>query len=134
MCVLRCAAVHIQDYLETKRIAFPRFYFLSNEELLQILAQTRDAQAVQPHLRKCFDALVKLEFGKEAGSVDIMAMISPENEVVQFTKVLKVRPWAMTARWGRQSHTHSAHVFARGPISPSGPSHTFLCIDSWVAT
>jgi hypothetical protein len=39
--------LRVQDYLETKRIAFPRFYFLSNEELLQILAQTRDAQAVQ---------------------------------------------------------------------------------------
>ncbi len=81
----------VQDYLETKRIAFPRFYFLSNEELLQILAQTRDAQAVQPHLRKCFDALFKLEFGKEAGSVDILAMISPENESVQFFKMLKVQ-------------------------------------------
>jgi hypothetical protein len=41
------ALLRVQDYLETKRIAFPRFYFLSNEELLQILAQTRDAQAVQ---------------------------------------------------------------------------------------
>jgi len=38
----------LKDYLETKRLVFARFYFLSNEDLLDILANSsKNPDAVQ---------------------------------------------------------------------------------------
>ncbi|KAI8850637.1 hypothetical protein BC829DRAFT_441991 [Chytridium lagenaria] len=82
----------LEDYLESKRLLFPRFYFLSNEELLEILSQTRNPHAVQPHLSKCFDAIKTLEFSSaDPKSIDIIAMMSPEGERVPFAKTIKAR-------------------------------------------
>ena len=78
----------LEDYLETKRSAFPRFYFLSNDELLAILSQTRDVQAVQPHLSKCFDSMKSLDFGTEEDSIDMFGFISGEKEAVTFSTPL----------------------------------------------
>lgn len=79
----------LEAYLELKRVAFPRFYFLSNDELLEILAQTRNPHAVQPHLRKCFDAIAQLRFkvirnedGEEVKTNEITHMVSPEGELI----------------------------------------------------
>ncbi|EGF78014.1 hypothetical protein BATDEDRAFT_91203 [Batrachochytrium dendrobatidis JAM81] len=76
-------------YLETKRQAFPRFYFLSNDDLLEILGQAKDPNAVQSHLKKCFDNIHKLEL--VMAGVDghrhneALGMYSGDGEYVQFS-------------------------------------------------
>lgn len=82
---------NLEDYLETKRMSFPRFYFLSNDELLEILSQTKNVQAVQPHMSKCFDGIKSLDFGEDPKSTDIFGMKSGEGEYVGLGKNLKAR-------------------------------------------
>ena len=71
-------------YLETKRQSFPRFYFLSNDDLLEILGQSRNPEAVQPHLKKCFDNINLLSISKIQTKFEASAMISQDGESVQF--------------------------------------------------
>jgi len=40
---------------------------------------------VQPHLRKCFDSIVKVEFSQEKNSQEILGMWSAEGEYVGFS-------------------------------------------------
>lgn len=47
-------------YLESKREHFARFYFLSNEEIIEILGQMRDPKNVQKYLNKIFEGVESL--------------------------------------------------------------------------
>jgi len=73
----------LSDYLETKRIAFPRFFFISDDELLSILG-SGDPHAVQQHMIKLFDNCESLIFKNQRGSTVATGMISSEKESFDF--------------------------------------------------
>ncbi|XP_053575482.1 dynein axonemal heavy chain 2 [Bombina bombina] len=77
-------------YLETKRHIFPRFYFLSNDDLLEILGQSRNPEAVQPHLKKCFDNIKSLKIQKVGMSnkFEALGMFSADGEYVDFLNIV----------------------------------------------
>merc|ERR1719506_262355 len=55
----------LSEYFETKRKAFPRFYFLSNAELLEVLGIAKTPQKVQPFVSRVFPGLSALVFNAE---------------------------------------------------------------------
>nr|XP_019948992.1 PREDICTED: dynein heavy chain 11, axonemal [Paralichthys olivaceus] len=77
----------LAEYLETKRLAFPRFYFISSADLLDILSKGSRPKQVTIHLSKLFDNLSDLEFA-ENDRVDnpklAVGMYSKEREHVPF--------------------------------------------------
>jgi dynein heavy chain len=75
----------LENFLEDSRKAFPRFYFLSNDDLLEILGHTKEPMKVQPHLRKCFEGLFKLELVEQKKQLVAKAMSAADGEKVPFT-------------------------------------------------
>ncbi|GCB64021.1 hypothetical protein scyTo_0000226, partial [Scyliorhinus torazame] len=77
----------LAEYLETKRLAFPRFYFVSSADLLDILSKGTQPGQVTRHLAKLFDNMADLKFGED-GEKEInktaTGMYSKEKEYVPF--------------------------------------------------
>ena len=73
-------------FLDTKRAEFPRFYFVSDPTLLEILSLGSDPQAVQPHFQSgLFDSLTTVTFDK-ADKTKMLEMFSQQGECVKFVK------------------------------------------------
>ncbi|XP_036884188.1 dynein heavy chain 9, axonemal isoform X2 [Sturnira hondurensis] len=79
----------LAEYLDTKRLAFPRFYFLSSSDLLDILSNGTAPLQVQRHLSKLFDNMAKMQFHLDTSEKPTkisLGMYSKENEYVAFSK------------------------------------------------
>ena len=74
----------LNDYLGEKRQLFGRFYFLSDEELLEILSQSRDPRTIDDHLTKLIEFMTKLQWGEEDD--EMKGWESSDNELVSFAE------------------------------------------------
>ncbi|CAN0401645.1 unnamed protein product, partial [Scytosiphon promiscuus] len=84
----------LDQYLETKRMVFPRFYFVSDDDLLEILGQSKDPEAVQKHLKKCFEGIKDIHLippGKHMNKTwEASGLTSPDGETVELAANLVV--------------------------------------------
>ncbi|KAJ3158327.1 hypothetical protein HDU86_003036, partial [Geranomyces michiganensis] len=51
--------------MDAKRVTFPRFYFLTNEQILEMYATLPDIKKLDPLLKLCFDGVHSLELAEE---------------------------------------------------------------------
>ncbi|KAA0178390.1 hypothetical protein FNF27_00239 [Cafeteria roenbergensis] len=82
----------LDRYLEQRRQDFPRFYFISNADLLEILGQSNNPKNVAKHFKACFEGVKNMDIVR--GSADGTSkaweardMTSPDGE-----RVLLERP------------------------------------------
>ncbi|XP_065217396.1 dynein beta chain, ciliary [Planococcus citri] len=78
----------LAEYLETKRLAFPRFYFISSADLLDILSNGNNPEQVTRHLIKLFDSMASLKFSQEDGKNKYaIGMYAKDGEYVEFNHI-----------------------------------------------
>lgn len=83
----------LAEYLETKRLAFPRFYFVSSADLLDILSNGTQPEFVVKHLTKLFDSIAKLKFADDEAAkmrMRVVGMIAKDGEYVPFNEDIDV--------------------------------------------
>ena len=71
------------EYLERERLAFPRFYFVGDEDLLEIIGNSNDSDRVAKHFKKMFAGLSGL---LTDDNNCIVAITSKEGEQVRLRK------------------------------------------------
>uniref|UniRef100_A0A3B4GDC8 Cytoplasmic dynein 2 heavy chain 1 n=1 Tax=Pundamilia nyererei TaxID=303518 RepID=A0A3B4GDC8_9CICH len=78
----------LNEFLEEKRSAFPRFYFIGDDDLLEILGQATNPSVIQSHLKKLFAGIHSVVFDEQCQH--IVAMCSLEGEIVPLRNIVHI--------------------------------------------
>ena len=83
------------EYLERERMRFPRFYFVGDEDMLEIIGNARDVHAAARHLAKMFGGVAGVELAGDA----IVAVCSREGERVGLRAPVPLPPGVQAFEW-----------------------------------
>lgn len=87
----------LYGYLNMKRSMFPRFYFLSEDSLIEVLSEAQDATKIQKYCKILFEGIKSLEF--DSNDV-IVGMKSSEGEYIKFEAQIATKLYqGMVEQW-----------------------------------
>ena len=88
----------LAEYLEKQRQIFPRFYFVGDEDLLEIIGNSKNVLKVQRHFAKMFAGINSVNLAENEDNT-IIAMVSKEGEVVPLNAPIKVPEHKTIQSW-----------------------------------
>jgi dynein heavy chain 1 len=85
------------DYLEKQRQSFARFYFVGDDDLLEIIGNSKEIKSVQRHFPKMFAGITTVTSTEEGDK--ILGMISREGEQVGFSTSVNIVDEPAIYKW-----------------------------------
>ena len=85
------------EYLEKERSSFPRFYFVGDEDLLEIIGNSKDIRRIMKHFRKMFAGIAMLVMDEE--ETQLLGFSSREGEEVSFRAPIVLADFAKINDW-----------------------------------
>lgn len=85
------------EYLEKERSSFPRFYFVGDEDLLEIIGNSKDIRRVMKHLKKMFAGLSTLQLDED--ETQLLGFASREGEEVAFRQPIQLKDFPKINDW-----------------------------------
>ena len=80
---------NLDAYLEQKRARFPRFYFISDDQLIDILCQHKEPRHMQVHFQKIFEGTKSVSFSDLEGAPSITALLAPQGEAITLAHAVR---------------------------------------------
>ncbi|CAK5279895.1 unnamed protein product [Mycena citricolor] len=85
------------EYLERERSSFPRFYFVGDEDLLEIIGNSKDILRIMKHLKKMFAGISTVSLDDDL--TQMQGMASREGEQVPFTTPILLSEYPKINDW-----------------------------------